>query len=215
MIDESVAAVGDAIPDMERMRDMLYERRLAMMNGTLPEALWLLRTASGFAGWVGWAPYKERPNCWQTTTYFSATYRGSGLFERARCHQLHAADSVASWADEQGLPPVSFMLSIADWNHRSLRASRRYAASNDWPDTWEQVTEIGAGRDAYVFSFPYPATSHPCYLHAEAPCTPPRAGGDRKACTTYQLSHLRPEEMSTTTPLVSTLGFVRSYETTV
>ncbi len=167
MIDEALAAVADAIPVPGKLRAALYERRLAMMTGDLPEALWLMRSAVGFVGWVGWVPYKERPNCWQTTTYFSAEHRGTGLFERARCHQLHAADIVTRWAAERGLPPVTIMLSIADWNHRSLRASRRYAASNGWTDTWEHVAETVAGRNAYVFSFPYPAAVHPCHQHTE------------------------------------------------
>lgn len=163
MIDEALVAAAEDSPSAAKLRVALYERRSAMMAGDLPEALWLLRGASGCIGWVGWAPYKERPGCWQTTTYLSAEHRGSGLFERARCHQLHAADSVTSWAAERELPPVTFMSSIADWNHRSLRASRRYAASNGWPDTWEQVTEPVADRDAYVFFLPSPDTAHQCY----------------------------------------------------
>jgi hypothetical protein len=164
MIDEAVTAVADAHPHPEKLRDVFYERRAAMIAGELPEALWLLRGDSRFVGWVGWAPYKERPHCWQTTTYFAAALRGTGLFERARCHQIHAADIVAGWATDAGLPQATFMLSIADWNVRSLRASRRYAASNGWMDTWEQVFEPLAERHAHVFTFPYPAAVHQCYL---------------------------------------------------
>jgi hypothetical protein len=124
----------------------------------------LLREGSRFVGWAGWAPYKERPHCWQTTTYFAAEFRGTGLFERARCHQLHAADIVATWSTSAGLPSPTFMLSIADWNARSLGASRRYATSNGWLDTWEQVFEPIAERHAHVFTFPYPDAAHQCYL---------------------------------------------------
>jgi hypothetical protein len=164
MIDEAVTAVADAHPHPEKLRDSFYERRSAMTTGELPEALWLLRAGSRFVGWVGWAPYKEKSYCWQTTTYFASELRGTGLFERARCHQLHAADIVAAWAIEAGLPQATFMLSIADWNARSIRASRHYAASNGWPDTWEQVFEPIAERHAHVFTFPYPNATHQCYL---------------------------------------------------
>jgi hypothetical protein len=167
MIDEALAAVADATPVPGKLQDALYQRRVAMAAGDLPKALWLLRAKSGFVGWVGWAPYKERPDCWQTTTYFAADLRGTGLFERARCHQLHAADVIDRWRVERELPPVTFMLSIADWNHRSLHASRRYAESNGWPDTWEQVYETVAERDAHVFSFPYPAATHRCYQRSQ------------------------------------------------
>lgn len=163
MVDEALMTVADATPNPAKLQAALYERRLAMMCGDLPQALWLLRSAAGFVGWVGWAPYKERPGCWQTTTYFSADSKGIGLYKHARCYQLHAADIVAAWADSRGLPPVMFMSSIADWNYRSLCASRHYAASHGWPDTWEHIFEPLAVRKAYVFTFPFPDAPHSCY----------------------------------------------------
>jgi hypothetical protein len=59
--------------------------------------------------------------------------------------------------------PTTFMLSIAAWNGRSLAASRRYAASHGWPDTWEHVFETLANREAYVFTFPFPEAPHQCF----------------------------------------------------
>jgi hypothetical protein len=162
MVDDAFTAVVDAIADPPKLYDAFLERRDAMIAGELPESLWLLGDPSGSVGWVGWAPYKERPHCWQTTTYFSAAHRGTGLFERARCHQVHAAEAVAAWASERGMP-ATFMLSIAAQNERSLAASRRYAASNGWPDTWERVFEPLADREAYVFTFPFPEVPHQCF----------------------------------------------------
>lgn len=163
MIDEAMAAVADAMPNPEKLHQAFLDRRTAMLAGELPDALWLLRDDTGCIGWAGWAPYAERPDAWQTTTYFSPAYRGSGLFERARCLELHAADTVTAWAQARSRP-VTFLLSIADWNTRSLRASRRYAAECGWHDTWEQVQEPHAGRLAHVFLFPPLPAPHRCWL---------------------------------------------------
>lgn len=165
MIDEAMTAVADAMRDPEKLRQAFEERREAMIVGELPDALWLLRDERGCVGWAGWAPYAEAPNTWQTTTYFAPAYRGSGLFERARCIQIHAAEIVSAWSVERSAP-ATFMLSIDARNTRSLRASSRYAAACGWADTWEQVFEPRAGREARVFYFPPLPAAHPCFLAA-------------------------------------------------
>lgn len=162
MIDAAFAALADSVAEPSKLYAAFLERREAMAAGGLPESLWLLCADSSPVGWAGWAPYKERPNCWQTTTYFAATHRGTGLFERVRCLQLHAATDVADWAAARGLT-ATFMLSIAAWNQRSLAAARRYAETNGWPDTWEQVFEPLAGREAHVYTFPFPDPPHRCF----------------------------------------------------
>lgn len=184
MIDQALTAVADATPHPEKLRNALYERRLAMLAGDHPEALWLLEDCKNMVGWVGWAPYKERDGCWQTTTYVASSLRGTGLFDRARCLQLHAADIVSDWASTRSHSPVTFLLSIADWNIRSIAASKRYVESNNWPDTWERVFEPIANRDAHVYVFPYPDAPHTCYKTANGE---PVLGGANRPAPSPQL----------------------------
>lgn len=101
----------------------------------------------------------------QTSTYIASPYRGSGLFEQARCRQLHDMATVLAWAELRDTPVEAFVTSIAAWNERSLRASRLYTAENNWPDTWEQAREAVSGRDAHVFRYPPPVPAHRCFLH--------------------------------------------------
>lgn len=166
-----VSAVSRSCDTQKRaaaMQSALVSRRSDALDGSLPDSIWLLRDASGCVGWVGWALYPEHKDAWQTTTYLPPCYRGTGLFLRSRCLQMHAAEKIALWSNANALAQPLFVSSIAVDNFRSLRASERYAATCRWPDTWRDVFEVKAQRNARVFSFPPLPVDHLCFLQTPA-----------------------------------------------
>lgn len=162
LVEACVASVEDALPQPAAMLGTFLGRRESAREGNLPPALWMLTDELGAAGWVGWAPYKEIRDGWQTTTYFTERLRGRGLLPPARCLQVHAIPSVRSWLASRGGGTPVFVSSIAMWNSRSQRASSRYAREQGWPDTWEAKYEPIAQRAAFVFTWPQGNPPHRC-----------------------------------------------------
>lgn len=162
-----IAACMDAVSDSLRPGSTLHatmvDRWQLSQDGQFPQSLWLLQDDLGAAGWVGWAPYQERPHAWQTTTYFAPRLRGRGLLEVARCVQVHARDHVSAWQRGREEPEPTFVTSIASWNERSLRASTKYALAHGWPNTWTTMYEPIVGRHAWVLEWP-DLPLHTCQL---------------------------------------------------
>ena len=177
MLEEAFGALEDhwqtpnrpiALNNREQLLSAMLERREKMLENELPASLYVMQDGDKNIGWCGWVPYVEAKDSWQTSTYIATPWRGTGLFERARCRQMHDMGLVVKWAETRGGRVESFVSSIACWNDRSLRASRRYATSNRWPDTWKRIEERESGRQAYVFFYPQPVPDHQCFLEKSA-----------------------------------------------
>ena len=159
-VREAVRAASDAMtaPDGAVANWLELHRWLLLAPTADFWAAALLFDEVGGAGWTGWIPYRERRNSWQSSTWIAPRLRGQGLLPLLRCDQVHRAEQLA---DRWQLDDARFVSSIAVGNTRSLTASRGYAASAGW-NGWSRVRE--AGRDAWVLSWPFPATPHVCFL---------------------------------------------------
>lgn len=163
LLEGCLDSVADTLQVPSSTIPAMFERFEAAQAGRYPDALWLLEDEFGPAGWAGWAPYLEVRGGWQTTTYFAPRLRGRRLIAPVRCLQVHAMPVVRSFLAAGAVEPPWFVSSVSVHRPWSLRASKRYAHSASWPDTWELVHEPQAGRDAFVFTWPQHDPPHPCF----------------------------------------------------
>jgi hypothetical protein len=136
--------------------DWLLPGVLASSEADAPRDL--IADEHGPAGWVGLTQYNKQPLVWESTTFLAPRLRGIGLLPYARCWQAHMVDDLlARHGDE-----VRVLTSIAEWNHRSQQASRRYASDHGWPDTWRHEPEPHKDRIGVLFDWPVPVP-HTCF----------------------------------------------------
>ena len=165
LIDECINAVLDTLPDDSPLPQRIWARVECIRENSYPASADLLVQSGVGVGISGWFPLWDNPyGAWSSATYISPKLRGKGLLPVLRCRQIHSAAQILRELDAK----VEFVSSIDPMNHRSIRASFKYAKSNRWPNEWYLYDDKENDRIMLRMVWPNPLRAlHDCFLGKE------------------------------------------------